>query len=171
VNELAGRGVLAGVVLVLAAVVVTMSGGAGLGGRLGALFGLHSGQAGKPVAAAHAAAPALPESAVTSVRVFPRAVAPRKSQPKSRTRPRTAPAPGRAPVAGEAPRPAPAQPPVAPPPPTVPKPAPTPQGNVERTVQTVRETVAPVTPQPAQPVLDQTTQTVGQVCALIGGCP
>jgi hypothetical protein len=171
VKELAGRGVLAGAVLVLAAAVVTMSGGAGLGGRLGALFGLHSGQAGEPVAAVHAGAPATLESAVTSVRVFPRAVAPRTSQPKRRTRPRTAPAPGRAPVAGEAPRPAPALPPVAPPPPAVPKPAPTPQGNVERTVQTVHETVTPVTPQPVQPVLDQATQTVGQVCGLIGGCP
>jgi hypothetical protein len=37
-------------------------------------------------------------------------------------------------------------------------------------VGTVRDTAAPVAP-PAQPVLDQTVQTVNQVCGLIGGCP
>jgi hypothetical protein len=169
-SELFGRSGLAGVVLVLAAVVVTMSGGAGLGGRLGALFGLHSKQGGKQVSAIHAVAPAAVRHSVASARVAPRHAAPRASQPKARTRPQTGPVSRRAPVSQEGPRPAPAQQPAAPSPPPVPRPAPAPQGNVQHVVQQVRETAAPVAP-PAQPVLDQVSGTVDQACGLIGGCP
>lgn len=162
---------MAGVVLVLAAVVVTMSGGAGLGGRLGALFGLHSKQGNKPASAVPAAAPAAARVAVASMRVASRTPPPSRARPKSRTRPRSAPGPRRSPAQGEAPRPAPAQQPVAPSPPTPPPPpVPKPTGNVERVVGTVRDTAAPVAP-PAQPVLDQTVQTANQVCGMIGGCP
>jgi len=169
-SELFGRAGLAGVVLVLAAVVVTMSGGAGLGGRLGALFGLHSKHGGKPVAAVHSAAPASVRHPVASVHALTRHAAPRALQLKARTRPQTAPAPHRAPVSQEAPRPAPAQQPAAPSPPPAPRPVPAPQGTVQHVVQNVRDTAAPLAP-PAQPVLDQVSGTVDQACGLIGGCP
>ena len=169
-SELFGRAGLAGVVLVVAAVVVTMSGGAGLGGRLGALFGLHSKHGGKPVAAIRTAAPAPVPHPMASVHALRHHAAPRAVHPKARTRPQTAPAPHRAPVSQEAPRPAPAQQPAAPSPPPVPQPVPTPQGNVQHVVKDVRDTAAPLAP-PAQPVLDQVSGTVDQACGLIGGCP
>jgi hypothetical protein len=169
-SELLGRAGLAAVVLVLAAVAVTMSGGAGLGGSLGALFGLHTRQGGKPVSAIQVAAPATVQSAVASARLAP--VTRVQRQPKKRTRPQSTPAPRRLSPGPGAPRPAPAAPPVAPQPPPVQAPTPPPpaSGNVQHTVQTVRDTAAPLAP-PAQPVLDQALQTVDRTCTLIGGCP
>lgn len=168
-----GRVALAGLVLVLAAVVVTMSGGGGLAGRLGSLFGVQSHAKAAPVAAVEVAGPV--KEVVNSVR---RSTAVARSQhPVVRRHvssrrhaggtPQQSPAPG-------APRPAPALPPSAQPapPPVVPKPPPpAPSGNVEKTVATVRDTTAPVVPQQAQPVLDQAQQTVSQACGLTGGCP
>lgn len=175
-----GRVALAGLVLVLAAVVVTMSGGAGLGGRLGALFGLHSRQGGKPVSAIQVAAPA-------AVRPLPSAASgrwrnPARSAPEVRLRTRHPAATGPQRTEAPSPRPTPAvpspvQPPAPAPPPVQPPspPKPAPSGTVQRTVSTVREIAAPVVPAPAQPVvqpvLDQAEATVNQVCGLIGGCP
>jgi hypothetical protein len=168
-NELLGRAGLGAVVLVLAAVAVTMSGGAGLGGSLGALFGLHTRQGGKPVSAIQVAAPATVQRAVASARLAP--VTRAQRQPKKRTRPQSAPAPRRRSPAPAPPQPAPAGPPAAQQPPPVQAPSPPPPtGNVQRAAQTVRDTAAPLAP-PAQPVLDQAVQTVNRACTLIGGCP
>jgi hypothetical protein len=165
-----GRVALAGLVLILAAVVMTTSGGAGLGGRLGALFGLHSKQGGKPVSAIQAAAPAAVHDAVTVARVAP--AQPRRTAPHAKrhtrrppvtTTPQGTPAP--------APNPAPALPPSQPPPIETPHPpGPAPEGNVQHAVKTVRDSAAPLAP-PLQPVLDQSVAAVDKVCGLVGGCP
>jgi hypothetical protein len=162
-----GRVALAGLLLVLAAVVVTMSGGAGLAGRVGSLFGVQSHAKSEPVAAVEVAGPV--KAVVSSVR---RSGVARSQRPAVHRRvgARRGPQQSPAPVA---PRPAPALPPSEPVPPPVetPKPPPpAPSGNVQRTVETVRNTTAPLVPQ-AKPVLDQTAQTVSQACGLIGGCP
>ena len=173
-----GRVALAGLVLVLAAVVVTMSGGAGIAGRVGSLFGFQSQAKTKPVAVVEVAGPV--NAVVNSVRRSAAAPSQRPAvhrrvnarRPAART-PQQSPAP-------VAPRPAPALPPSQPalppsqpaPPPVVPKPPPpAPSGTLEKTVGTVRETAAPVVPAQAQPVLEQVQQTVSQACGLIGGCP
>lgn len=165
-----GRVALAALVLVLAAVVVTVSGSSGLGGRLGSLFGLRSdAQKKKPVAPVQVAGPV--SELVTAARL----AAVQRSRPApvrhNRAKHRQAGAPRRSP-APTAPRPAPAlpAPPPSAPPPSVPHPAPAPGGNVQHAADVVRQTVTPAAPQ-AQPVVDQTVQTVGQVCGLIGGCP
>ena len=166
-----GRVALAGLVLVLAAVVVTMSGGAGLAGRVGSLFGFQSRAKQKPVEVVEVAGP------VNAVVASVAGSAPSQSRNRQVVRrhrtgrrhaggtPQQSPAPG-------APRPAPALPPSQPaPPPAVPKPPPpAPAGNVEQTVKTVHDTAPPIVPQ-AQPVLDQAQQTVSQACGLTGGCP
>ncbi|HEX6714068.1 MAG TPA: hypothetical protein VF066_11805 [Thermoleophilaceae bacterium] len=170
------RVVLAGLVLVLAAVVVTMSGGAGLGGKLGSLFGLHSTQGGMPATAVQVAAPAPVQRTSVVARETPRRLA--GSAPRVRLRQRhpaaTGPRRTQAPSQRPTPAPAPVQPP--PPPVEVPKPPPpAPGGNVKQVVETVRKTTQPVVPAPAQPVVnpvvDQTTAAVDQACGLIGGCP
>lgn len=171
-----GRVALAAAVLVLAAIVVTMSGGAGLGGKLGALFGLHSKPSSKPVAAIQVARP----DAVGSLPALARAPVRHRARPAPRARLHTRPPASSAPQRIEAPSPspAPATPPAvqAPAPPAQPSGPPKPaSGNVQRVVSTVRDVAAPVVPAPAQPVvaplLDQTTSTVNQVCGLLGGCP
>jgi len=167
-----GRVGLAGLVLVLAAVIVTMSGGAGLAGRIGSLFGVQSHAKSKPIAAVEVAGPV--KAVVNSVRQQATPAAHSQRQVVRRrvsTRRHAGGTPQQSPAPG-APRPAPALPPSQPaPPPVVPKPPPpAPSGNVERTVTTVHNTAAPVVPQ-AQPVLDQAQQTVSQACGLIRGCP
>jgi hypothetical protein len=170
------RILLAGLVLVLAAVVVTMSGGAGLGGKLGSLFGLHSRQGGMPATAVQVAAPAPVLRTSVVARETPRRLA--GSAPRVRLRQRhpaaTGPRRTQAPSQRPTPSPAPVQPP--PPPIQIPKPPPeTPGGNAKQVVDTVRKTTRPVIPAPAQPlvepVLDQTTAAVDHACGLIGGCP
>jgi hypothetical protein len=169
-----GRVGLAGVVLVLAAVVATMSGGAGFAGRLGTLFGFHSKQAAKPVSATQPALPAVSElRSVARGRLrHPARSAPRlrlRSRHPAATGPQRTQAPGTRPVpaAPQAPAPAPSQ---VPSPPT-----PAPAGTVHRVVTIVRDTTGPVVPPPAQPVvqpvLEQTSAAVDQVCGLAGGCP
>jgi hypothetical protein len=165
-----GRVALAGLVLVMAAVTVTMSGGAGLAGRVGSLFGVQSHAKTKPVAVVEVAGPV--KAVVNSVRQSTAAAHSQRSVVRRRvsTRRHAGGTPQQSPAPG-APRPAPALPPSQPaPPPVVPKPQPTPTGNVEKTVKTLHDTAAPVVPQ-AQPVLDQAQQTVSQACGLIGGCP
>jgi hypothetical protein len=145
---------------------MTTSGGAGLGGRLGALFGLHSKQGRKPVSAIQAAAPAAVQHAVTVARVAP--AQPRRRAPHAKRHTRQPPVtttPQRTPA--PAPNPAPALPP---PIETPQPPAPAPEGNVQHAVKTVRDTAVPLAP-PLQPVLDQSEAAVDQVCGLIGGCP
>lgn len=165
-----GRVILAGLVLALTAAVVTMSGGAGLGGRLGSLFGLHTRQGGKPATAIQVAAPAPVLHSNVVARVTPRRHA--GSAPRVRLRSRRPAATG--PRRTQVPSPPPTSPPVqaapAPPPVQAPKPAPAPGGNVERATQQVHDVVAPAAP-PVAPVLDQTVTTVRQACGLIGGCP
>lgn len=160
-----GRVALAGLLLVLAAVVVTMSGGVGLAGRLGSLFGVQSHSKPEPVAAVEVAGPV--KAVVTSVR-RPAAAHTQRPAVQRRVSARRPGARTPQPPALAAPRPAPALPPSRPAPPPTPPPAPS--GNVQRAVDTVRTTTAPVAPQ-AQPVLDQTAQAVSQACGLIGGCP
>jgi hypothetical protein len=170
---------LAGIVLVLAAVVVTMSGGAGFGGKLGALFGLHSRQGGKPATAIQVAAPAPVLSSNVVARATPRRSA--RSVPRVRLRSRhpAATGPQRTQAPGTRPSPAPAQPAPAPPVQVPKPPPPAPSGNVQQIARTVHDTVPAAVPAPVQPVvqpvtqpvLDQTTAAVDQACGLIGGCP
>jgi hypothetical protein len=162
-----GRVGLAGCVLVLAAVVVTMSGGAGLGGKIGALFGLKAEERHKPVTAIRVSAPAPAQLQDVVARATPRRRA--RSVPRVRLRSRkpAATGPRRTQAPSERPTPPPVQ---APPAVPAPKPAPAPSGNVEHAAEQVRDVVAPAAPQ-AQPVLDQTVATVQQACGLIGGCP
>jgi hypothetical protein len=167
------RVALAGLVLVLATVIVTMSGGAGLGGRLGALFGLHSNAGAKPASAIHAGARAPVKARPTVARGrlrHPARSAPgvrlRSRQPAA-TGPQRTPAPSPRPVSPS--RPAPSPSPSPSPVPVPPKPAPS--GNVQHVVRTLRDTTAPVVPAPAQPVLEQTASAVDQVCGRVGGCP
>ena len=170
-----GRVLCAGALLVLAAIVVTMSGGAGLGGQLGALFGLHSRQGGKPATAIQVAAPAPVLHPPVVARVAPRR--PVRSAPGVRLRSRKPAATG--PQRTPAPSPQPATPHAPPPPVVVPKPPPAPGGNVQGIARQVAGTVPPVVPAPAQPVvqpvvqpvLDQTVAAVDQTCGVIGGCP
>jgi DNA polymerase-3 subunit gamma/tau len=162
-----GRIALAGLVLVLAAVVVTMSGGAGVAGRVGSLFGLRSEPRAKPVAAVEVAGPvAAVIKSVQGARARPQRQGGgsrvNAKRPVTRT-PKQSPAPAPS-------RPAPALPQPPPPVEAPGPPQPAPGGNVEKTTKAVRETMTPVVPQ-AQPVLDQTAQTVSQVCGAIGGCP
>jgi hypothetical protein len=177
------RVLLAGLVLVLAAVVMTMSGGAGFGGKLGALFGLHSRQGGKPATAIQVAAPAPVLQPTVVASATPRRSArpaPRvrlRSRHPAATGPQRTQAPG--PRPNPAPAPAPAQPPPAPPVQVPKPPPPAPSGNVQQVARTVHDTVPAVVPAPAQPVvqpvlqpvLDQTTAAVDQACGLVGGCP
>jgi hypothetical protein len=162
-----GRVALACCVLVLAAIVVTMSGGAGFGGALDALFGTHADTSRKAAPPVRAAAPALSVrraaprrhvNAVTPARPPAnrrRAASPRRSAPVAE---RPAPA---APAPVPVPAPAPVQ---------IPKPAPDTNRQLERTVETVKQVAVPLAPA-AQPVTDQLTTTVGQVCGMLGGCP
>ena len=162
------RVVVAGFVLVLAGLVVTISGGAGFGGRLGSLFGFGSSGHAKPAPVAfHAPRPAA--APVVVARATPHRSAPRPDTPK-----RSAPvhrAPQRRSPAAQG-QPAPPTSPVAPAPPPVeiPRPAPAPSGNVERTTKAVRDITAQAAP-PAAPVLDAVAGVTGQVCSLIGVCP
>lgn len=169
------RVVVAGAVLVLAAIVMTMSGGAGLGGGLGALFGLHTGQGGKPATAIQVAAPApvLPSKSVVA-RVTPRRPASSAPGVRLRSRKPAATGPQRTPAPSTQPGSSPAHPG------PVPAPAPPPaSGNVQQVVRQVHDTVPQAVPAPAkpvvapvaQPVLDQTTAAADQACGLIGGCP
>jgi hypothetical protein len=175
----AGRVALAGVVLALAAMAVTISGGAGLLGGLGEVFGSSSELRRGGGDRAHAAADVAVKALVASHRVVPQRVS--RPQPQQVPRreavaaPRPAPAPApvavpqpapvAAPAPSPAPRPAPAPPPTSPP--TGPRPQP--GGTVERVTHDLRDAVAPVAP--LQPVVDQATGAVTQVCALLGGCP
>jgi hypothetical protein len=167
-----GRLALAGLVLVLAAVVVTMSGGAGLGARLGALFGLHSERRGaKPVSAINAAPPAPTVKPLDTV-ARGKSRPPARSAPTVRLRSRYPAGTGPQRTLAPSPRPGQQAPPAVPPPPTVPSPPrPAPPGTVQRLVTTVRDTTAQVAPAPAQAVVDQATEAVNQVCGLAGGCP
>ena len=158
-----GRVALACCVLVLAAIVVTMSGGVGFGGALDALFGTHADASKKAAPSVRAAAPALSVHRAAPGR---RAIAPTPAtQPQHRRRPaapqRSAPPAPPAPV-NVAPAPVPTPAPVP-----IPKPAP---GQLERTVETVKQVAVPLAPA-AQPVADQLTTTVGEVCLMLGGCP
>ena len=162
-----GRVGLAGLVLVLAAAAVTVSGGAGLGGRLGSLFGFNSKPSREPVHAVDAAAPVSSTPYVAETRpALPqvqRRTPPARSHKRSepvRSTPRRSPSPTDRP----APPKAPALPPVS-----LPAPPGAPSGTVDRAVKAVQETTAPVPA--AQPVVDQLTSAVGQACGLLGGCP
>jgi hypothetical protein len=165
-----GRVALAGLVLALAAAAVTMSGGAGLGGRLGALFGLHSDrQRAQPVSAINAAPTPTVKPLDTVARGNSRP--PARSAPTVRLRSRYPAGTGPQRTLAPSPRPGPPAPPEVPPP-TVPSPPqPAPPGTVQRLVTTVRDTTAQVAPAPAQAVVDQATEAVNQVCGLAGGCP
>lgn len=159
-----GRVALACCVLVLAAVVVTMSGGAGFGGALDALFGTQSKARKSSSPSVRAAAPIVASPAAARPRG--RAIAPVRQQRRPRQHVRKAlrrsePAPARpAPIAA-APAPAPVQPPK--PPPVAPR-------QLERALETTTQVVVPVVPA-VQPVTDQATTTVSQICGMLGGCP
>jgi hypothetical protein len=155
----------------LLAAAVTMSGGAGLGGRLGVLFGLHSEQARRSVSGVEVATPAAGTTVARGTLRQPARSAPtvrlRSRHPVQAVPPRTQ-APSPPPTPAVPPGPAPV-PPVQPPSP------PKPSGNVERAVNTVRDTASPAVPSPAQPVsqpvLDQVAAAFGQACGAVGGCP
>jgi hypothetical protein len=164
-----GRLVLAGCVLALAAAVVTMSGGAGLGGKLGSLFGLKSQERSKAVTAVRVSAPAPVQLEGVVARVTSRRHASPAPRVRLRSRKPAATGPRRTRVPGARPSPAQPAPPAVPAPEPPPAP-PAPSGNVQRAVQTIRDTAGPAIPQ-AQPVLDQTAAAVGQACGVIGGCP
>src|SRR4051794_2979849 len=160
---------------------MTSSGGGGLAGPLGGLFGLHSGHRAKPLPAVEAAARRPANHSSTAERsVLPRR--PHKA-PAARLHARhpavaplrhvaIAPRPHRAPsTTPSAPSTKPAAPAPGPPPPVQNRQPPrAPAGNVERAAQTIRDTMAPAAP-PLRPLLDQTTTTVGRACGLVGGCP
>jgi hypothetical protein len=168
-----GRLVLAGSVLVLAAVVMTMSGSGGFAGRLGGLFGVEARTAEEPVHVVRLAEPQRAAAVASFRHAAPAGAAPVALRRRGQTKQGVPPAPlnvRSGPGAGGGPVPAPPAPPPAPPPVEAPRPAPAPRGIVDRTVETVRTTVAPTAP-PAQPVLDRTAAAVGQVCGVIGGCP
>jgi hypothetical protein len=162
------RVLVAGFVLVLAGLVVTISGGTGFGGRLGSLFGFgSSGHAKRAPVAFHT--PRAAAAPVLVARSTPHRSALRPHTPKRSAPVRIAPQ-RRSPAAQG--QPAPATPPVAPAPPPVeiPRPVPAPSGNVERTTEAVRDITAPTVPA-ATPVVDAVAGVTGQVCSLIGGCP
>jgi hypothetical protein len=159
-----GRVALACSVLVLAAIVVTLSGGAGFGGALGALFGTQSGAHRSAAPAVQAGAPVAPAG---FVRAAPRAPAVRVSPP-ARRRQGARGAPRQSPPAASRPAPLVGAPPA--PPVQVPQPAPLPQGQVQHAVDMTRQVLDPAAPA-ARPVTDQAAATVGQLCGLLGGCP
>ena len=152
--------------LVMVGIAVTSSGGAGLTGRLGGLFGFRAQP--RPAPAVRAVEPLAPVRPVATLsKPATRSVSHTKRRPSPRrpvhSVPRQSP-------------PAPAAPAVtlAPPVPVeVRTPAPPPSGNVGRVVQRVREVAAPVLEPvaPAQQVVRDATTVVGQVCGLLGGCP
>jgi hypothetical protein len=152
----------------LVAAAITVSGGIGLRGALGSLFGLHSPQAAQPPAAAPPAhllaAAGLPVARQAGPNRSRRAPA----EAHRRRTPRSAPSPAPRPAPSPAPQP-PSSPPPSPPP-AVPPPPP-PQTHIVKTAASTIQTVARPLPGPVPPLVDQAVGLVDATCVALGGCP
>jgi hypothetical protein len=164
-----GRIALAGCLLALAALLVTTTGGGGLRGALGSLFGFHAGHAPRSATAHRRSQPradrAVPFQLLPISRGNARApVARRHARGHRRDASHQRQTPGRPPAPSTSPVPQiPPAPPAAPAPPGS-------QGLVGSAAHAIDQ-AAPVLPPPAQPLVHEAVATVGQLCGLLGQCP
>jgi hypothetical protein len=164
------RVALAACALALAALVVTSTGASGLGGALGSLFGVHSAAAERSKASAQPiAAPSVDAPVTRASRTHSSPASAPVRHPRTPARgptpahPRVGRPQLRAPQSSPHTIPTQTQPPPAPP-------AQPPPGVVGGVGAAVRG-AGTALPPPAQPVVDQAVEAIGQVCGLFDGCP